>query len=147
MRPFLLLACATTLLTCVLSIVCATASLAISESAALYDVTIETGMPHLEENLRYTRTKRRQCLTRDRLATAFPALAYESLQTCRLAAQEVSSHGAEYRLICSGSSGTTGHATWSFEEHRSFGTLEIKLGGKNMTFFQRIDATYVGPCR
>ena len=147
MRPFPLLACATTLLTCALSIVCATASLTTSESAALYDVTIETGMPHLEENLRYTRTTRRQCLTRDRLATAFPALAYGSLQSCRLAAQEVSSHGAEYRLICSGSSGTTGHATWSFEEHRSFGTLEIKLGGKNMTFFQRIDAAYVGLCR
>lgn len=140
-------ACATGLLACVLSAVCANASLATSESAALYDLTIETGMPHLEENLRYTRTKRRQCLTRDRLATAFPALAHESLQACRLEAQEMSSNAAEYRLICSGSSGTTGRATWSFEEHRSFGTLEVKLGGKNMTFFQRIDAAHVGPCR
>jgi hypothetical protein len=147
MRPFPFPVCATIVLTCALSTVCATATLATSESAALYDLTIETGMPHLEESLRYTRTKIRQCLTRDRLATAFPALAYESLQSCRLEAPEMSSHGAEYRLICSGSSGTTGRATWSFEEHRSFGTLEIKLGGKNMTFFQRIDAVHVGPCR
>jgi hypothetical protein len=126
---------------------CAPASLASSQTAALYDLTIETGMPHLEENLRYTRTKRRECLTRDRLATAFPVLAHESLRSCRLEAHEMASNGAEYRLICAGSSGTSGRATWSFEEHRSFGTLEIKLGGKNMTFFQRIDAADMGPCR
>ena len=40
--------------------------------ARLYDVTIETGMPHLEENLRYTTTHQQSCISLKDLATEFP---------------------------------------------------------------------------
>src|SRR5205085_11529523 len=45
-----------------------------------------------------------------------------------------------YQLVCAGGHGTTGSAIWSLGERRFRGTLDVKLGGKNMTFFQRITA-------
>src|ERR1700722_6297832 len=50
----------------------------------LYDVTVETGMPHLEENLRYTTTHRRSCISRKDLATVFPILNHPTLAGCTL---------------------------------------------------------------
>src|ERR1700681_4649697 len=52
--------------------------------ARLYDVTIETGMPHLEENLRYTTTHRRSCISSKELATEFPILKHPTLAGCSL---------------------------------------------------------------
>jgi hypothetical protein len=48
--------------------------------------------------------------------------------------------------VCAGTSGTTGEATWRFERNRSIGTLNVKLGGKNMTFFQRVTAHALHGC-
>ena len=42
--------------------------------AGLYEVITETGMPHLEENLRYAVTRENRCLTGEDLASAFPIL-------------------------------------------------------------------------
>jgi len=51
-----------------------------------------------------------------------------------------------YALVCEQSSGTTGKATWRIGEHVIRGTLDVKLGGKNMTFFQRVTAKVIGDC-
>src|SRR5579864_8899033 len=40
----------------------------------LYDLTIETSMPHLEENLRYTITREQRCMRHEELAGVFPVL-------------------------------------------------------------------------
>jgi alkylated DNA repair protein (DNA oxidative demethylase) len=74
-----------------------------TESAALYEVTTELGMPHLEENLRYSITHEKRCLTREGLYHLFPILNHPALAGCR-------------------------------------------LGGKNMTFFQRVTAIPAGRC-
>src|SRR5262249_41111535 len=47
--------------------------------AQLYELTTETGMPHLEENLRYTTRHERVCLTHQSLSAAFPILQHPSL--------------------------------------------------------------------
>src|SRR5262245_45987829 len=52
--------------------------------AGLYEVITETGMPHLEENLRYTTTRENRCLTGEDLASAFPILKSASLSDCKL---------------------------------------------------------------
>lgn len=112
----------------------------------LYAVTTETGMPNLEANLRYTTTHERRCLSHQDLASAFPILAHASLKDCSLAKE--SRHGGtwSYVLVCSGGHGTTGGAQWQLEGSRLRGTLNVKLGGKNMTFYQRITATELGEC-
>jgi hypothetical protein len=114
--------------------------------ARLYEVITETGMPHLEENLRYAVTRENRCLAGEDLASAFPILKSASLADCKL--QHESRHGdaISYILICAGGHGTTGNASWRVGEQLIVGTLSVKLGGKNMTFFQRVTAKAVGEC-
>jgi hypothetical protein len=114
--------------------------------AGLYEVITETAMPHLEENLRYATTRENRCLTGADLASAFPILKSAPLADCSLG--QGSRHGdlVSYLLICEGKHGTTGSADWRLGEQLIVGTLSVKLGGKNMTFFQRVTAKPLGPC-
>jgi hypothetical protein len=114
--------------------------------ARLYDVTTETGMPHLEDNLRYSITHEKRCLGPRDFARAFPVLEHPSLRGCHLEPEAQSSDALHYRLVCDGNHGTTGHAVWQLGERQVTGTLYVKLGGKNMTFYQRLAASAVGDC-
>ena len=116
--------------------------------ARLYEVVTETGMPHLEENLRYAVRRERRCLGGADLAGAFWMLRHESLQDCRLEPAAAGDDGAfaAYRLECNGGHGTTGRAWWIADGETLRGTLAVRLGGKNMTFHQRITARPVGAC-
>jgi Protein of unknown function (DUF3617) len=114
--------------------------------ARLYEVTTETGMPHLDENLRYTITHERHCLAHQELAAAFPILGHPALRGCSLTDETRKDDTVSYSLVCSGGHGTTGGAIWHVEEHQIRGTLNVKLGGKNMTFYQRITALPLGAC-
>ena len=109
-------------------------------------LTIETGMPHLEENLRYAVTRSEQCLSRKDLDSVFPILQHPSLAGCKLREQSADADTIVYVLVCDHSAGTTGTATWHLGEHVIRGTLDVKLGGKNMTFFQRVTGRPVGEC-
>ena len=122
------------------------AASAASEPARLYDITTETGMPHLEENLRYAITRTRQCLGRGDFASAFPILSHQSLAGCTLREHSHDDELVSYDLVCESSAGTTGTATWQLGKHVLRGTLQVKLGGKNMTFYQRVTATLVSEC-
>jgi Protein of unknown function (DUF3617) len=117
-----------------------------ADSPVLYEVVTETGMPHLEENLRYTTTHEQRCLNREELLRAFPALKHESLRDCSLENMDRRSQVFSMRLLCTSAHGTTGRAEWRFGERRIVGALHVKLGGKNMTFYQRITATPLGEC-
>jgi len=112
----------------------------------LYDITTETGMPHLEESLRYAVVRQRSCLDPRDLSRAFWMLDHVSLQDCRLAKTAQAQSSARYELRCDGGHGTSGHARWEIGPERLRGTLDVKLGGKNMTFYQRILARRVGQC-
>ena len=114
--------------------------------SGLYEITVETNMPHLEENLRYATTHETRCLRGQDLTTAFPVLQHASLQDCRLEPEQRADGEAFYRLVCAGGHGTTGNAVWTFDAHRIIGTLHVKLGGKNMTFSQRWTAIPMGQC-
>jgi len=115
-------------------------------SPRLYDLVIETGMPHLDENLRYATTRERRCLDPRDLSGAFPALSHESLQDCHLVKTGEQPGSAAYVLQCTGGHGTTGTAHWRFDEGTIAGTLDVKLGGKNMTFHQRVTGRDVSAC-
>lgn len=135
---------------CTLGLMSAFTAAGVSASAtmpaALYEVVTQTGMPNLEENLRYAITRENRCLAGEDLASAFPILSHASLADCKL--QHESRHGdaVSYRLVCDGGHGTTGRASWRVGERLIVGTLNVKLGGKNMTFFQRVTAKRLGQC-
>jgi hypothetical protein len=114
--------------------------------AQLYEVTTETVMPHLEENLRYTTRHETRCLARLPLAAAFPILGHPALKGCTLAHETRDEETVSYVLVCTGGHGTTGGAIWHIDEARIHGTLNVKLGGKNMTFSQRVTALPRGIC-
>ena len=112
----------------------------------LYEITTETGMPHLEESLRYAVVKERSCLDSRDLSRAFWMLEDVSLQDCRLIKTSQTESGARYDLRCDGGHGTSGSARWEIGPERLRGTLDVKLGGKNMTFYQRVVARAVEEC-
>ena len=122
------------------------ASSAQADQSWLYEVVIETGMPNLEENLRYATTKSTQCFNDSELAHSFSALHHDALRGCELERESHLSDGSSYALTCKGSTETHGSATWSVTPERKVGTLRVKLGGKNMTFFQRVSARVLGAC-
>jgi hypothetical protein len=115
--------------------------------ARLYDLTTETSMPHLEENLRYTATRDELCLGREDLSSAFPILQHPSLAGCALREQSQRDDTIFYILVCKGAQKTTGSATWQIAERVIRGSLEVKLGGKNMTFSQRVTGRPMGECK
>ena len=111
----------------------------------LYEVTTEIGMPHLEENLRYATIRETSCLTGfDPLA--FPILKHEALKGCHLDYENHCDETICYVLSCIGQHGTTGEARWRIDGNQIRGALNVKLGGKNMTLYQRITSTEVGDC-
>jgi hypothetical protein len=129
------------------SVLAATRAQALDSSfSGLYQVTTETAMPHLEENLRYATTRKELCLRHQDLSAAFPILRHEALRGCKLDHESRSGETVSYVLSCEGEHGTTGAARWEFDANEIHGTLEVKLGGKNMTFYQRITAKPLGEC-
>jgi hypothetical protein len=111
----------------------------------LYEVTTEIGMPHLEENLRYATIRETSCLTGfDPLA--FPILKHEALKGCHLDDENHCDETTCYALSCIGQHGATGEARWRIDGNQMRGTLDVELGGKNITFYQRLTYTQVGDC-
>jgi len=108
----------------------------------LYEVITETGMPHLEWNLRHAVTTETRCLSEAELATAFWMMGDVSLQDCTLVPKDRQT----LELQCTAGHGTRGQARWQWDETPIRGTLDVRLGGKNMTFWQRIAARPLGAC-
>ena len=94
-------------------------------------------MPHLEENLRYATTRERRCLRDDDRASLFSILRHPSLEGCALAGD---------LLVCARPEVATGSVHLDEGPGRISGVLEVKMGGKNMTFEQRVDAMRLGDC-
>jgi hypothetical protein len=105
--------------------------------SGVYDITARTEMPHLEENLRYATTRERRCLRVDDVASLFPVLHHPSLEGCRVVGE---------LLVCSSREVATGTVRMEHAPGRVSGVLEVKMGGKNMTFAQRVEAIRRGAC-
>jgi hypothetical protein len=134
-------------LTCILAIcACMQARAADAPPIRLYDITTETGMPHLEENLRYAITREERCLSEEHLFVRFPILNHVALKDCKLSPERRNAQTALYLLTCDGGHGTTGTAVWRLGAEHLSGRLDVKLGGKNMTFYQRVTARPLGAC-
>jgi hypothetical protein len=112
----------------------------------LYEVTTATSMPHLDESLRYATRTEARCIDIRDLSGEFWMLGEVSLHDCRLVKASESADAAGYLLVCDGGHGTTGTATWQLGQGAIAGTLNVRLGGKNMTFYQRITAKPIGRC-
>jgi hypothetical protein len=111
-----------------------------------YDITAQTVMPHLEESLRYATTRERRCLIGHDLPSVFPILRHQSLEGCKLGDAGRQGDTIRYLLVCRNPQVATGTARLDTGPGRITGVLEIKMGGKNMTFSQRVEAARQGEC-
>lgn len=127
-------------------LICPFAAASESAPAGAYHVTTEIGMPHLQENLRYSTVRENRCWNNQSLASAFPILKHESLYGCTLSDESRHEDTVSYVLLCEGGHGTTGTARWRLSADQIRGTLDVRLGGKNMTFYQHVTARRVGDC-
>jgi len=110
-----------------------------------YDVTAQMYMPHLEEMRRIV-THEQYCLRDGDPSGLFPVMYQPALRGCRLDHGEQTPRVFEYVLVCETALGATGHARFKHDRGRVIGTIDVKMGGKNMTFSQRIEARASGDC-
>lgn len=103
-------------------------------------------MPHLEESLRYATTREQRCVQLDELAALFPILRHPSLEGCHLDDEHRRGDSIRYRLACASPQVASGTARLDVAGGRIAGILEVKMGGKNMTFSQRIEAVRQRDC-
>jgi len=111
-----------------------------------YELTVETLLPNLEENLRYATTHQRHCLGTEEAATLFPILRHQAFAGCVLTGGQSVEDRLEYSLECSNREAASGAARLTVSPTGVYGVLEIKMGGKNMTLSQRISGARLGQC-
>jgi hypothetical protein len=112
----------------------------------VYEITARTVMPHLEENLRYATTREQRCVQLGELAALFPILRHPSLEGCHLDEERRHDSSIRYRLVCASPQVAIGTARLEAAGKRIAGSLEVKMGGKNMTFSQHIEAVRQRDC-
>jgi hypothetical protein len=110
-----------------------------------YVLTTRMLMPHLDE-MRRIEKHAVVCVTRGTPEELFPVLAQPALRGCVLAYEAVRATGREYILTCASARVATGKARVSGVGERFEGLLEVKMGGKNMTFSQHISAARRADC-
>jgi len=111
-----------------------------------YEVSAQIIMPHLEENLRYATTNYTQCLNREDASSLFPILSHVSFSDCELVAKTAEEQFTEFDLVCLNAEAASGSARYIINKKMFRAILEVKMGGKNMKFSQRIQGHRVGSC-
>lgn len=111
-----------------------------------YDVTTQTVLPHLEENLRDASARTQRCLATQDAATVFPILLHEAFAGCSLDADASTAPGNRYLLRCANPQAASGAASFEPGAITFRAQLDIKMGGKNMTLLQRVHGRRIGSC-
>ena len=110
-----------------------------------YDITARMVMPHLEE-MRRTVTHEQRCLADGDPVALFPVLRQSALQSCALSYGAPDADAYEYVLVCATARVATGTARLTRSGDRIIGVLDVKMGGKNITFSQRVEAVLRCAC-
>ncbi len=120
--------------------------LPLSLPAGAYTLAAQTLMPHLDEMRWVVRREERCYGGGDALPSLFPVMRQPALTGCSLGAGERDGERLRYVLICASPRVATGSAEILPTTRGAVGKLEVRMGGKNMTFSQRVEATRHGDC-
>lgn len=113
----------------------------------LYDISSETLLPHLEDNLRDARTRMQQCLGTQSATSLFAVLRHPAFTGCTLSQRRTQDDEQVFTLVCENPQAASGQARIRVGGSALEGVLELKMGGKNMTLSQRIRGPRLGDCR
>ena len=108
-------------------------------SAGFYELASRMSMPHLDDMRRIVTTEQR-CLGADDLQALFPVLRQPALTGCKFDFPQPLTNGTRYVLVCASARVATGTADLTPTPTGVIGELAVKMGGKNMTFTQRVEA-------
>jgi hypothetical protein len=109
-----------------------------------YDLVAQTVLPNLEESLRYATTRSQRCLGNEPVDALFPILLHPAFAGCTLLRQDAQRD--VFTLQCTNAEAASGSASLLIEAQRFDATLDLKMGGKNMTLAQRVSGTRRGAC-
>lgn len=108
-------------------------------AARSYQIAATMVMPHLDEMRRQV-SQHTRCVADDAPGGLFPVLDQHALRGCRLDYPKVTGARREYVLVCASARVASGTATIDDAQESLVGVLAVKMGGKNMTFSQRVEA-------
>jgi hypothetical protein len=110
-----------------------------------YSVASQIVMPHLDAMRREVETSRR-CLSGATPRELFSVFDQPALRGCDFAYPRATAQGVEYVLRCQSALVATGTLSLQRAGPDTVGLAAIKMGGKNMTFTQRVVARRLGAC-
>ena len=114
-----------------------------------YEIASTMLMPHLDEMRRQV-SHHTRCIKDDRPTELFPVFEQHALRGCTLGYEKVitTATGArhDYVLSCASARVASGTASIESAGQKRVGMLAVKMGGKNMTFSQRIEAQRGARC-
>jgi len=102
-------------------------------------------LPHLDAMRREVETSQR-CVTGPTPRELFSVFDQPALRGCDFAFPRATTQAVEYVLRCQSARVATGTLTLQRAGEDTVGVAAIKMGGKNMTFTQRVVARRVGAC-
>ena len=112
-----------------------------------YEVKAQTLLPNLHNSLRYTDTQKTQCLDNQDASSLFPILDHVSFVGCTLVSRHTSTDQKRFALVCKNPQAATGEALFSISANTFNAVLNVKMGGKNMKFSQRITGHRLSACK
>lgn len=115
-----------------------------AQAPSEYAIEARIDMPHLRDNPSANDTTIVACL--EEAGDVFPVLGNPAFASCSLGSSEQLGRDSLRLLVCSGASGTTDAALLRRGDDEVTGVLTVRMGGKNMTFAQRIRAQRRGAC-
>jgi hypothetical protein len=114
--------------------------------AGAYTLAAQTMMPHLDQMRLVVRHHQRCFDGGDALPSLFPVMRQPALTGCNLGLGARDGARLRYVLICASTRVATGSAEILPTARGAIGKLDIRMGGKNMTFAQRVEASRRGDC-
>lgn len=102
-------------------------------------------LPHLDE-MRRISAHETTCIDNADATRFFPVFRQPALIGCALHPERADAVGADYVLTCASANGATGTARLNVKDGHVKGKLMAKMGGKNMTFSQHVEAYREGNC-
>lgn len=111
--------------------------------AGRYALASRMLMPHLDEMRRIVDEETR-CLAAADMRGFFPVMRQPALNGCAFGFPQAWPGGLRYVLVCHSARVATGTAALTRTRDGLVGDLQIKMGGKNMTFSQRVEGRLIG---
>jgi len=118
-----------------------------------YEITANMSLPHIADILTGSKTIQVSCLHKQNAGELFPILQHPSFADCSL--KEGFSNGQDsknsmlytFHLYCENTYAASGTAEFSVGQNNFSARLSIKMGAKNMTMTQHLDAKRITECQ